>query len=116
MKQSSPETEHTPTPWAAVHGVLDDDDEGHPRSFVRPVKSEGYQIAQTVGPNGPANAAFIVKAVNAHDALLKALKTARDALMEAVAPTGIGFDCELREIDRVLDLAGPPSPQENASE
>jgi hypothetical protein len=44
------------------------------------VKSEGYQIAQTVGPSGPANAAFIVKAVNAYEALVKQVAALRGAL------------------------------------
>jgi hypothetical protein len=52
----------TPGPWSAVHGVLLPDDEGHTRSFIRPIKGEGYQIAQTVGPNGEANARLIAAA------------------------------------------------------
>jgi hypothetical protein len=53
-------------PWRAVHDVLSPDEEGNARSFIRPIHSEGYQIAQTVGPNGREHADFIVKVANAY--------------------------------------------------
>ncbi len=56
----------TPGPAIAVHNVLRPCEDGHTRSFVRPVHSEGWQICQTVGPNGPANADFIAEAFTVH--------------------------------------------------
>ena len=72
----------TAGPWVAVHGILPPDDEGHPRSIIRPVHSEGYQIAQTVGPHGEAHANLLAAAPD----LLKALEAIRDGL----ADTGSG--------------------------
>ncbi len=66
-------TKATKGPWASVNGVLSADDEGNERSFIRPIPSDGWQIAQTCGPNGSANAALIVVAVNALPMLLEAL-------------------------------------------
>ena len=67
---------HTPGPWVAVDDILDPDDEGNARSFVRPVHSEGWQIAQTCGPNGSDNARLIAASPD----LLKALKALSGAV------------------------------------
>ncbi len=67
-------------PWESVDGVLLPDDEGRSRSFVRPVKSIGWQIAQTVGPDGPDHAAFIVTACNSHARLSAEIEGLKDLL------------------------------------
>ena len=61
-------SEHTPTPWAV--GA---------RAFLRVETSDGKTVATTGSDSDlrdqwEANAAFIVKAVNAHDALVEALE------------------------------------------
>jgi hypothetical protein len=78
----------TPGDWRSVDGILPPDDEGHERSFIRPVISEGYQIAQTVGPNGPANSAHIARCspenIRKLIALIRSLSEANAALSAEV--------------------------------
>lgn len=67
---------HTPTPWALfnLNGVLeihDSDDLNHAKSVVH---WTGFDAAQGDFSERQANAALIVKAVNAHDALVNALE------------------------------------------
>jgi hypothetical protein len=73
-------TDHTPTPWRVISG----DDyyiaaDAYPKEFIGHFKGDdtGDYVAY-VGNRpkdfGEANAAFIVKAVNNHDALVKALE------------------------------------------
>lgn len=82
----------TPGPWVSVDGILAADDEGNSRSFIKPVPNEGWQIAQTCGPNGENNAAFIAAAREAVLALLdriEALERERDELrMDVIAFAG----------------------------
>lgn len=59
---------HTPIPWA-LWGKAD------PSQVIA---SADAFVAQTVGGNDIANAAFIVRAVNNHDRLVEALRTVRD--------------------------------------
>jgi hypothetical protein len=61
----------TPGPWRAVQGVLPPED-GHERLFIRPEVSEGWQIAQTFGPNGEANAKGIAAVPQLVEALAQA--------------------------------------------
>lgn len=63
------ETKHTPTPWFATSGSIDGRDD------VYCTGQEGT-IAQNVRPQ---DAAFIVRACNAHDKLVEALEMVRDA-------------------------------------
>lgn len=65
------QTQHTAGPWIAVDGILEPDDEGNARSFVRPAHSEGWQIAQTCGPNGSDNARLIAAAPELLEALVR---------------------------------------------
>ncbi|MBS0368974.1 MAG: hypothetical protein JSS57_07225 [Proteobacteria bacterium] len=80
----------TPGPAIAVHNVLKPCDEAHARSFVRPVHSEGWQICQTVGPNGPANADFIAEAFTVHHETGLTPQQLREALAD-VARTALDF-------------------------
>jgi hypothetical protein len=69
-------SEHTPTPWAADP----DDREGYEWNVhIVEAARPHMRIAFTSnGPDSEANAAFIVKAVNAHDGLVEALEFIRD--------------------------------------
>lgn len=58
-------SEHTPTPWCAVKY-----ESGW--ALIGPTSDD--KIARVEKTNGHANAAFIVRAVNAHEELLAALK------------------------------------------
>jgi hypothetical protein len=79
-------TEHTPTPWKAFHTEIRDTS-GHEMSVgrmsilagagIRNGKVESYRISDE---EAYANAAHIVKCVNAFPDLVKALEDARAAL------------------------------------
>jgi hypothetical protein len=58
-------SEHTPTPWESNFNRIESkDDHG--------VDNDGWMIAECIGPEQEANAEFIVRACNAHDALVAA--------------------------------------------
>ena len=75
----------TPGPWRSVGGILEDDDEGNSRFFVRPVKSEGWQVVQTFGPHGSANAAHIARC--SPDNIAKLLDHIAALAAQLAAPT-----------------------------
>lgn len=62
-------TEHTPTPWR-IHGA-------YPAEIYATVDENRFMVADVLGAGSQdqdaINAAFIVKAVNSHDDLVKAL-------------------------------------------
>lgn len=99
--------EHTETPWVALH------DPGNPVGIQWCVRAKaGYFIADCMdnasdaGPVGEANAAFIVKAVNSHDELLKALEAVCDMAEQSIENI---TDEEQKVIDiarAALDQAG----------
>lgn len=70
--------EHTPTPWRIE--VVESSSSGDPVELI--VCGTDWEIAQIeLGEEDNlcrANAAFIVKACNSHDALVKALEAIRD--------------------------------------
>lgn len=78
--QNLPKTERTPGPWKQ-----------HPVFFTS-VYADDKQVAITGGATvdiknvheREANAAFIVKACNNHDELIKALNVISDSLLEAI--------------------------------
>jgi hypothetical protein len=78
----------TPTPWREWDVMRSDGKDEYPEPHVgdiRLVGSNGICIGVTFGgyaslPECNANAAFIVKAVNAHADLVKALDDARSAI------------------------------------
>lgn len=73
------ETKHTPTPWQAAEAERPN---GCPTTVIERCNgkygdgSDEYFIAECFGPDEKANAAFIVKACNAHDDLVKVLSSA----------------------------------------
>jgi len=77
-------TDHTPTPWAAVPGE---------ESVIYSPQAGGRAVARTLANPDPtwpaeANAAFIVRACNAHDEMLAALKELIEANAAAVPKPG----------------------------
>ncbi len=93
-------TQHTPTPWMQA---------GVSRYIVKDLES--VSIASTTVPKGRndkeeealeklayANAAFIVRAVNSHDELLKALSVLKNSI------TGVYYLGEEKEIE-IIDKA-----------
>jgi hypothetical protein len=88
MTALSPDTWPTPTPWRVVAG----DDyyitaDGYPTEFIGHFKSDdngGYVAVVGNRPKdfGEANAAFIVKAVNEHDALVAEVEHLRFRLAQ----------------------------------
>src|ERR1700735_2276674 len=68
-------SEHTPTPW-----ILDGE---HLRTIVRGAESTIIAVRHRLpAVTHAANAAFIVRAVNAHDDLVAALKETKASLSE----------------------------------
>lgn len=83
-----PDTTHTPTPWGYALQEAGDEQYGGSGStpfLITSICDLGWNLAAVIGdvPNLPAeaNAAFIVRAVNAHDDLVAALKQCRDELV-----------------------------------
>lgn len=81
-----------PGEWKSVDGVLAPDDDGNARSYIRPVHSDGWQIVQSCGPNGEANAAYIAAL---SPAAMIPLLEACEAILEAdqSSPHGGLPDC-----------------------
>lgn len=70
-----PQPQHTPTPWAAIDSVWKRADGLYECAIVRPVTQT--KLAMAFGrteEEAKANAAFIVRAVNAHEELVKELR------------------------------------------
>lgn len=88
---------HTATPWE-VYGEVANDDiptisilsvEDHYYDG-NPVINDGFDLAHTYGPIAQANAEFIVRACNAHDDLVKALKVAQQFISNGIE---FGYIC-----------------------
>lgn len=98
-----PTQQHTPTPWEGPFS------QNNPA--WRGVHKRGLPICTAWnGPNGEEfaepNAAFIVRACNAHEALVAALEKAYDAFSEAVDNDNALVDHPaLAEIESALKLA-----------
>ncbi len=67
--KNKPEVHHTPTPWI----LIDDPKESNVCHVDGPTDKE-YGMISCYGENRKANAAFIVRAVNAHEELLRVCK------------------------------------------
>ena len=101
-------TEHTQTPWMWAWRY----DETAPASIFSMVR-EGHAYAVAMCPRYQkpeqwvADAKFVLKAVNSHDALVEALLRAREAVNAIVLSThSISFDADLRAIDMALEGCG----------
>lgn len=90
---------HTETPWTSKHPVYYSDDAEH---ILAPMPGqEGMVIASYVLP---ANAAYIVKCVNSHEALVEACKEALDFIDEYMGD--YVKDKTIKQIEEALKLAG----------
>lgn len=94
---------HTPTPWAVEgkFGIVATEILNDGKPHVRDVATTG--IGWRPGEDNIANAAFIVRAVNAHDALVTTLETALYAISENQLGYAVG------KIKDALKLAGENS-------
>jgi len=92
---------HTPTPW---HFTKEVDEMGNPVWDITtdPV-DDGWIIAHTLtqSKEDKANASFIVRAVNAHEALVEALEAALNMLDNGTKPS---FQ-SLNKMNEALKLA-----------
>lgn len=71
MKTETKPATHTPTPWEVI------EEEGYVAAYIDgPEPKDVGMISCELNQNGLANASFIVRAVNAHEDLVKALKKA----------------------------------------
>lgn len=76
-------TEHTPTPWCVPSGdgnehlICLGDEPDHPGPILMVLRAPVGRARAPTDADTTANAAFIVKAVNSHDALVKALNKVR---------------------------------------
>lgn len=86
---------HTPTPWS--YGTKISGSENHKGFYIR--SKGGTYILHEIHPldedgkEGQANAAFIVRAVNAHEELLSA---AKNLLAHPYDREGVNFDAKNR--------------------
>lgn len=100
-------SERTPLPWVAT-------DHGHATTIRADQHSMGKPIAEIWdnGDNRSANAAFIVKAVNAHDKLVEALEEISN-MCPATAEMTLAHDMAqiATETLEALSLAKSETPQ-----
>jgi hypothetical protein len=103
--------EHTPTPWR----IRNDFGGGWIQGSPADGETYGDRVANLAKPKtiGAANAAFIVKAVNNHDALVEALEDLlSDADRQMKNPSHhIPFSYE--KAKAILHLVGPRTSQES---
>lgn len=91
--------QHTPTPWHVGDG----------KAARIIYGQDGYAIADATVYHGrhggaeEANAAFIVRAVNAHDDLVAALRKARNAISEEVLAAGDEDHPTIARHARIID-------------
>jgi hypothetical protein len=94
--------DHTPTPWKLRHNGLNAYIVGGPDDF--PCANMPGQ-----GITNEANAAHIVKCVNAYAPMMEALKTLRASCQEALSDdwnrTDDGFEAMIESIDDALRAA-----------
>lgn len=102
--------EHTPTPWSISGRKMKPSSEPY-GIIITGERSDGFQSSVAFCARHPgidtsaaeANAAFIIKAVNNHDALVRALTVAAERLEAR------GHNMGAREAWRMLaDLEGTP--------
>lgn len=92
---------HTPTPWAYTSGIGDYEiiyEESKGKQIGRIALLEWEPDAQ----QAEENAEFIVKACNAHEALVEACKMAYD---KAVSTSPLLFPSEIKALKDALALA-----------
>jgi len=104
--------QHTPTPWRVVRakGYRIDDVVGAKDQLIASFDGEPFEREQ-------ANAAFIVRAANAHDALIAALQSLHDNIAEYARINNLaGFDNQdMQQARAALKLAGAPQSERPAN-
>ncbi len=108
--------EHTPTPWRAQRRDKDGVAIIAERRDIPPggTPTNGLVAYATRRFSEPkeiweANAAFIVRACNSHEAMRDALKMARKYVKRSIEVHNEGAEMHLEEIDAALALAGEPT-------
>jgi hypothetical protein len=107
---------HTPLPWRFIGGADNTETDKGLRcgTIVCDHENTGaYHVARIWNDanrvNGPANAALIVRAVNAHEVLVKALQEARTVLEFCDHPSGQGTALDTiragKPIKHIIDAA-----------
>lgn len=97
-------SEHTPTPWhegptCAIHQTFERDD-----VVTEIVDRDGVFVACVNHPNPQheANASYIIRAVNSHDTLVKALREVREDYRELLRHSTSNEEAD--EIDDMLQV------------
>lgn len=109
--------DHTPTPWQWDSGIIPPDGPGTYSDIY--VNGGEIIIAQVNDQieQGKANAEFIIKAVNHHDALVKALQVLLDEAT-SFSVSGVYFDEDCMGhkgpdlARKALELVGSPKQRE----
>jgi hypothetical protein len=104
---------HTPGPWRIDYGTHFGSDERYFRGVVGPdgekIVLEGFALAMSRGNGKPADNSFlVVRAVNAHHAMLEALKLALDEIHHPGAARADGKDATAL-IEAAIAKAESPS-------
>lgn len=96
-------TKHTPTPWKydGFGKGLDKEEYGWFIKLKKGKEKRQISVEGFTGKEADANAAFIVKAVNAHEYMEMALKEARHLIIEL----GIKNGATIQKIDTALAKA-----------
>ena len=96
MSSTSDEVGHTATPWRLKQATKYDDLDPTQCHKVSGKNWDTFalvvtQVGEKPSPEGAANAAFIVRAVNSHDSLVKALEKTTDWIVALAASGDAGF-------------------------
>lgn len=117
-------TAHTPTPWAVEdpfgpeqYSIVQDGLAAYDWQFIAHVPVGNLVDGEFPRMQAEANAAFIVRAVNSHDALVSALEEAREELRYLMHSSMSDEQIaeELADIDAALSLAAASENTEVAS-
>ncbi len=105
-----PDTDRaTPRPWCsderANNTVVIEGPDNPDATKPAEEYNGGKVICIMLGPDAAANAALIVRAVNAHDRLVEALDDARQWISQYVDGTGAEFGEAVAKVDAALALA-----------
>jgi hypothetical protein len=99
---------HTPTPWVALPTAFNEGFtiSAQPSPVLRGFTKQIAFVGDKADEETKANAAFIVKAVNAHDELVAALKGCLDALLSSTEEDADYVEAMIRRSNAALAKAG----------
>ena len=92
-------TEHTPTPWRLAEQTQRAEDQVCTHK-IRTLDGDDYYSGLVAEADLESDAAFIVRACNAHDALVEALTDARKRLHSAALITGTDPEFALASVEK----------------